>query len=93
LILDGHVSGLFPESKKTTQLTQACVKRKRNINGGAWNDEGREGGNRLYAVVFWHQVRKKPELWKDNSKQLVQYPICLDRQDFQLIGLLDFLNL
>jgi hypothetical protein len=26
-----------------------------------------EGGNRLYAGSFWHQVRKKPELWVDKS--------------------------
>jgi hypothetical protein len=58
----------FCRKQKGTQLTQACAKRKRNINGGSWNDEGIEGGNRLYAGSFWHQVRKKPELWADNSK-------------------------
>jgi hypothetical protein len=57
----------FAGKQKTTQLTQACAKRKRNINGGSWNDEGMEGGNRLYAGSFWHQVRKKPELWVDKS--------------------------
>jgi hypothetical protein len=30
--------------------------------------KGMEGGNRLYAGSFWHQVRKKPELWVDKSK-------------------------
>lgn len=37
--------------------------------GRSWNDEGMEGGNRLYAGSFWHQVRKKPELWVDKSKK------------------------
>ena len=36
--------------------------------GVAWNVEGMEGGNRSNAVSFWHQVRKKPELWADKSK-------------------------
>jgi hypothetical protein len=30
--------------------------------------EGMQGGNRLYAGSFWHQVRKKPELRLDKSK-------------------------
>ena len=58
----------FFRKTKATPLNQACAKRKRNINGGTWNDEGMQGGNLLYAVVFWHQVRKKPELWADKSK-------------------------
>jgi len=69
----------FSGKQKTIQLIQACAKRKRNINGGSclrqkisfgrqtWNDDGMEGGNRSYAVVFWHQVREKPELWADKS--------------------------
>jgi hypothetical protein len=57
----------FCRKTKTTPLIQTCAKRKRNINGGTWNDEGMEGGNRLYAGSFWHQVRKKPELWSDKS--------------------------
>jgi hypothetical protein len=57
----------FFRKTKTTQLTQPCAKRKRNINGGSWNDSGMEGGNRLYAGSFWHQVRKKPELREDKS--------------------------
>jgi hypothetical protein len=30
--------------------------------------EGMQGGNRLYAGSFWHQVREKSELWVDKSK-------------------------
>jgi hypothetical protein len=30
--------------------------------------EGMKGGDRLYAGSFWHQVRKKPELWAGKSK-------------------------
>ena len=30
-------------------------------------DAGMEGGNRSNAGSFWHQVRKKPELWADKS--------------------------
>jgi hypothetical protein len=29
---------------------------------------GMDGGNRLYAGSFWHQVREKSELWIDQSK-------------------------
>ena len=59
----------FYRKRKTTPLYQACAKRKWNFNGGAWNDEGMEGGNRSNAGSFWDQVRKKPELWADKSKQ------------------------
>lgn len=70
----------FSGKQKTTPLRRACAKRKRNFNGGAclhpkpdfgrqaWNDRGMEGGNRSNAGSFWHQVRKKPELWVDKGK-------------------------
>jgi hypothetical protein len=58
--------GLFPETK-TPPLFQTCAKRKRNFNGGTWNDAGMEGGDRSNAGSFWHQVRKKPELWTDKT--------------------------
>lgn len=71
------ISPGFFRKTRTTQLTQACAKRKRNFNGGSWNDEGMEGGNRSNAGSFWHQVRKKPELWaekSDNNSQL-RFPV------------------
>jgi hypothetical protein len=74
LILDGHVTGLFQEHKGNSAET-TCAKRKLNINGGAWNDEGMEGGNRSNAVVFWQQVLKKAELWSAKNKFYVYYPL------------------
>ena len=68
--------------RKTTPLIQACAKRKKNFNVDAclhpkmdfgrqaWNDAGMEGGNRSNAGSFWHQVRKKPELWADKKQKL-----------------------
>jgi hypothetical protein len=62
----------FCRNTKTPQLIKACAKRKRNINGGSWNDGRNAGGNRLYAGSFWHQVRKKSELRVDKSKVILR---------------------
>jgi hypothetical protein len=67
LILDGHVSGLFSENE-TLRHIKLAPKGKGILMGVAWNDEGMEGGNRSNAGSFWHQVRKKPELWMNKSK-------------------------
>jgi hypothetical protein len=34
LILDGHVSGLLPENKKTTQLTQGLRQKEKEYQWG-----------------------------------------------------------
>jgi len=56
--------------RKTKQLRghRLAPKGKGILMGVAWNDEGMEGGNRSNAGSFWHQVRKKPELWMNKSK-------------------------
>ena len=60
----------FCRKTKTTPLTQLAPKGKGISMGVPGMTEGMEGGNRLYAGSFWHQVRKKPELWSGKSKKI-----------------------
>jgi hypothetical protein len=50
--------------RKTKQLNcyRLAPKGKGISMGAPGMTTGMEGGNRLYAGSFWHQVRKKPEL-------------------------------
>jgi hypothetical protein len=50
----------------------ACAKEMASA-GRPGMTKGMQGGNRLYAGSFWHQVRKKPELWVDKSKLIALF--------------------
>jgi hypothetical protein len=50
----------FFRKKETPPLTQACAKRKRNFNGGSWNDEGMKGETVQMPEAFGIKSGKRP---------------------------------
>lgn len=62
--------GLFRKTKENSADTSLRQKEKEYQWGVPGMTKGMQGGNRLYAGSFWHQVRKKPELRSDKSKKI-----------------------
>lgn len=62
--------GFCRKTKNNSADTSLRQKGKGISMGAPGMTKGMQGGNRLYAGSFWHQVRKKPELWSDKSKKI-----------------------
>lgn len=56
--------GFLRNTQRVTPFLQLAPEGNGILMEGTWNDfKEWKGGSRSNAVVFWHQVRKKAELW------------------------------